>query len=327
MKKIIEIKTTHTKLLKVYYELGNLCNYKCWYCFPGSNDGTEPWPDAEKVKKGLESLINHYNSSDLVNDIEIIFLGGEPTLWRHLSEVVEYLKTRCKVRLVMTTNGSRTLRWWREYGHYFDNINISIHHESVDIDHIIEVGRILHEQKVMFNTNVLMDHTNWDKCMDLYNKLMISTPKWPVLVKPLHIDGVYHYNEEQNNFLKKQLKRWPAISRVWMYLTRLPRKKYKAIFSDGTSEAVDNPNYFGMHLYNRFKGWECNVGVNILFINFKGDIHGNCGQNLYGKETPFNIYDNSFPEQFKPVIAPVVCEMTVCGTCSGNGAVAKRMIS
>jgi MoaA/NifB/PqqE/SkfB family radical SAM enzyme len=326
MKKIIRIETSHTKLLKIYYELSNVCNYKCWYCFPGSNDGSQPWPDAEKVKRSLEALVNHYNSSDLVDDIEIIFLGGEPTLWRHLSEVVEYLKTRCKVRLVMTTNGSRTLRWWREYGPYFDNINISVHHESADIDHIIEVARILHDKKVMFNTNVLMDNTNWDKCMSIYNKLMAATPKWPILVKPLHLDGVYNYTQEQTTFLKKQLKRWPALNRLWMYLTRLPKKKYKAVFSDGSSVTTDNPNYFGLHLYNRFQGWECNVGVNILFINYSGNVHSSCGQKLYNTDTVFNIYDDEFPEKFKPIIAPVICDMVVCGSCTGNTAVAKRKI-
>jgi len=326
MKKIIKIETTHSKLVKIYYDLSNVCNYKCWYCFPGANDGSQPWPDAEKVKRGLEALINHYNNSNLVNDVEIIFLGGEPTLWRDLSDVITYLKSRCKVRLNITTNGSRTLRWWNEYGQYFDSINISVHHERADIAHIIEVGKILHKKKVIFNTNVIMDHTNWDKCMSIYNKIMTSTPKWPVLVKPLHMDGVFDYDEEQTKFLKTQLKRWPSLNRLWLYITGIPRKKYKAFFSDGSTITTENPNFFGLNLYNRFKGWECNVGVNILFIRNTGEIHSSCNQRLWNTD-PYNIYDDDFPENFKPVVAPVICDMPVCGSCTGNTAVAKRMIS
>ena len=43
-------------LLRIEYMPGNLCNYKCHYCFPGSNEGDVKWPDVDLVLKNLDHL-------------------------------------------------------------------------------------------------------------------------------------------------------------------------------------------------------------------------------------------------------------------------------
>ena len=42
-----------TDILRIELFFSNLCNYKCWYCFPGCNEGTHKWPDLELVTKNL----------------------------------------------------------------------------------------------------------------------------------------------------------------------------------------------------------------------------------------------------------------------------------
>jgi sulfatase maturation enzyme AslB (radical SAM superfamily) len=46
--------------LRIEYMLGNVCNYKCNYCFPGSNEGDKPWPNLEITKKHFSHLLDHY---------------------------------------------------------------------------------------------------------------------------------------------------------------------------------------------------------------------------------------------------------------------------
>jgi len=326
MRKIIKIESSHPKLLKIYYDLSNVCNYKCWYCFPDFNSGDKPWPDVEVVKKSLVALVNHYRTSNLVDDIELILLGGEPTLWSKLTELTQHLLDNCNVKVVLLTNGSRTLRWWEEHSHHFFNINISVHHESAKIDHIVKLGELLYDKDAVFNTNVLMDHKNWDKCMANYDRIMATEKKWPVIVKPLYIDGVFDYTPEQMKFLETTLKRMPEDRMMHRYEDDVAVKNYTAFFSDDTTFKTSNPNWFGLNLHNRFKGWECNVGIEILFINNQGTVHSSCGQMLYGATENFNLFDPEFADKFKPIIAPVICTLPVCGSCTGNTSATKRKL-
>lgn len=320
-RKIIRIEASYPKLLHIYFDLGNICNYKCWYCFPGSNEGTVPWPDSDKVKKGVVSLVNYYLSTGKVNDIELNLMGGEPTLWPKLDEVVKYIAENCKCKVQILTNGSRTLRWWKENAKYFDYIGISVHHEKCDIDHIIELGNFLYDSGIKFHTSVLMDPDNWDKCMDLVNKLNATEKKWVVITKTVHEKGVTRYNEEQTSFLEKQIKRWPAI-KYWFKYLLMKRRKYKAFFSDGSVIKTKTDNYFLLNLHNRFYGWECTLGINYLFIDRQGKLTGGCQQKLYGLDYYYNIYDDDFAENFKPEIKTVTCEQKAC-VCAGETALTK----
>ena len=68
-------------------------------------------------------------------------------------------------------------------------------------------------------------------------------------------------------------------------------------------------NYLKCNL-NYFKGWECNLGVDILKIFPNGDITGNCQQQILGGH---NLHDKNFVNNFNPTIAPVICTKNICG--------------
>lgn len=322
--KIIKIQDNKPKLLKIYYDLSNVCNYSCWYCFPDSHAGTEPWPDAELVKHNLVHLIKHYQENSDINDIEVNFLGGEPTLWKHLGSVAKFIKSQVKCRICILTNASRTLRWWEEYAEYFDHIGISVHHETADINHIIDVSNILYRKRISFYTGVLMDFKNWDKCVNIVDQLSQSKKKWTVLAKPIHINGVSNYNTEQLAYLKDQVKRNPSlISFIQNY--KIPRKKYKVTKENGETFTTKNPNYFSMNMLNHYEGWYCNVGVNYLYIDRTGVISGTCKQKLYGLDFYYNLYDENFLEKYNPNITGVICEQKIC-MCGGEASLTKNKI-
>ena len=322
--KIIKIQDNKPKLLKIYYDLSNVCNYSCWYCFPDSHAGTEPWPDAELVKHNLVHLIKHYQKNSDINDIEVNFLGGEPTLWKHLGSVAKFIKSQVKCRICILTNASRTLRWWEEYAEYFDHIGISVHHETADINHIIDVSNILYRKRISFYTGVLMDFKNWDKCVNIVDQLSQSKKKWTVLAKPIHINGVSNYNTEQLEYLKDQVKRNPSlISFIQNY--KIPRKTYKVTKENGETFTTKNPNYFSMNMLNHYEGWYCNVGVNYLYIDRTGVISGTCKQKLYGLDFYYNLYDENFLEKYNPNITGVICEQKIC-MCGGEASLTKNKI-
>jgi MoaA/NifB/PqqE/SkfB family radical SAM enzyme len=322
--KIIKIQDNKPKVLKICYDLSNICNYNCWYCFPESNAGTDPWPDADIIKHNLVHLIKYYKENSIINDVEISFLGGEPTLWKHLGSVVKFIKSQIKCRISILTNASRTLRWWEEYAKYFDHIGISVHHERANINHIIDVSNILYSKQISFYTGVLMDYKNWDKCVEIVNQLSASKKKWPVLVKSIHINGVSYHDEEQLKYLKDQVKRKPSlISFIRHYKT--PRRKYTITKENGETFTTSNSNYFSMNILNHYEGWSCNLGINSLFIDRKGILTGTCKQKLYGLNFYFNLNDNDFIEKFHPQITGVVCEQKIC-MCPGEASLTKSKI-
>jgi hypothetical protein len=169
-----------------------------------------------------------------------------------------------------------------------------------------------------------MDHKNWDKCLNLVEQLSNTKKKWTVLAKPIHLEGVNYYNEEQIEYLKHQVKRNPSfISLMRNY--KIPRLSYKVTKENGEVITTKTPTYFSMNMLNRYEGWNCNLGVNFLFINRTGIISGSCRQKLYGLDYYFNLNDADFVEKFNPAITSVICEQKIC-MCSGEAALTKRKI-
>ena len=327
MKKLIEIKHQQTRLLKLTYELGNVCNYKCWYCFPGSNEGTNPFPKASIIKQNLVSLINYYLNSKIVDQVTLVLIGGEPSYWKDLGEVVEYVSQHTKCKILIVTNGSRAIDWWEQYSRYFDHISISVHHESVDIAHIIALTKLLDkQQKASFFADVLMDHTAWDKCINLVDTLIKVRPRVMVTAKPIHINGQMFYDQKQTNYLRNTVKGWPSFKMLYNHFKKLMNiSNTEYIFSDGTKIKTKNEHYPILNMLNRFKGWECSLGVNSLTIDRAGNLTGACKQKLFGLDHYFNINDNNFIEKFNPAIKPVICQNTLC-LCDGETVLSKKQI-
>lgn len=333
MKKIIEVQNSRPQLVRIMYELGDLCNYKCWYCFPGSNEGSVKWPDIDIVKVNLTKIVNHYFASGLT-EMQLNFLGGEPTLYKHLGELVKYVsensnydRNKCQLRITVQTNASRTLRWWREYGHYFTSVGISVHHEEAEVKHIEEVAKILLEKKVIVIAKVLMDHTAWDKCKDLVDQLCATKTKFLVTAAPIHINGVTTYNEEQKKYLKTDCKRYPAPETIELHkeiFSKLPI--HTILFDDGSTEVIDSHDELILRDLNHFFGWECNIGKNFLFITKNGDLTGTCRAKIYNKVIPFNINDKNFVETYNPVLGPVICNAVDC-RCAGEAMVPKKLVN
>jgi MoaA/NifB/PqqE/SkfB family radical SAM enzyme len=331
MKKIIKIEHTQKNRLTIDYELGNRCNYKCNYCTPDSYSGTHAWPDVDVVKKNIVSLINYYSNNLPIDNIRLTLSGGEPTLWRDLGEFAKYIHNNTdnkKVRIKLLTNGSRTLRWWEEYADYFTHIGISIHHEAVDVDHIIKLSEILNKKRVSFITEVLMDLPAWDKCVSIVDKLLNTNNRFMVSAKPVYFNGqVSNYSIDQQKYLKTSLKRFPSLKNFIANYNKLFSKipTIKTTFDDGSTIKTKNENYFVLNMLNRFNGYECDLGVSSMFIDKNGRITGACFQKLYNEDFYYNINDVDFSEKFKPNLVPVICTKNIC-PCVGENIIPKRKI-
>lgn len=302
------INSQPSDLLHIEYDLGNLCNHRCSYCFPGSNEGTVPWPDVGKVIKHLDHLLNHYINNGKTK-FDIYLIGGEPTLWKELPDLCQHLKTNYDIKIRLSTNGSRKVDWWKNNAHLFDQIEVSVHHEFADVAHISTVLDIIYDAKINTVANVLIDPDHFDKCQSIVNQLKSSKRRWPIVAKVVHFNGLVRYTEDQKKYLLSPLKRIPNL--FWWFSLKHHTSDKVSIVKDNKKQHV-NENWFGLNNLNRFQGWTCNLGVDLIKIHRDGDITGNCRQKIYRIDQYYNIYDENFINEFSPQIIPIVCNKAVC---------------
>lgn len=332
MKPIAILNPDDEKFLSIQYAFTNVCNYECNYCWPESHAGTSRWPDYDTVTKNFDHLISVYKQHFGKEVIRFHILGGEPTLWPKLGEFAKFIKEKHNCRITMASNGSRTLRWWNEYAQYFNDIQISAHHEFCDIEHIKKVMDIIYNKgNIMVSANVLMDPLAWEKCQAIADDLLAYPAEWLVKIKTVIGTDEFsirdEYTEENLEFMEDKIKRLPPQE----YITRMQdlgnieKNKTTATIQYEDGSVVPYKTFILLKdKSNSFFGWDCNLGKDRITVQHTGRLQGTCGElKVFGDEV-FHIHDLDFVERFTPdVIKPVKCSRVFCG-CSADMRLAKR---
>jgi molybdenum cofactor biosynthesis enzyme MoaA len=302
-------------VLRIEYMLGNTCNQKCSYCFPGSNEGDQPWPDIDLVKQNFSHLLDHYKRFNKTS-FNIFFVGGEPTLWKDFIDLCKFLKSKYNCILEISTNGTRSSAWWNEASQYLDHVNISVHHEYVKINKIVRLADYLYDQGVFVNVDVLIDPNNFNKCTKQIDQLTQGKNNWPIVAKIVHYAGLIKYTAEQLEYFREPIKQYPDVE--WFLSTsKKPRTKITITKNNNEKFNTNSDSWITRNNLNRFKNWKCNLGVDHIKIFHDGKITGNCQQTLYGLDFDYNLYDLNFNNIFVPEICSVICSKNIC-SCTGE---------
>jgi len=309
---LIEIKQSWPDdLLLINYAVHNVCNYKCWYCFPGSNEGDFRWPDYNLVADNLIHLIKYYQNTINKTRFQLDLLGGEPTLWPKLGNFLKRIKEEFgdNISIGITTNGSRSFHWWFENSKYFDKVLISVHPADADPKHISQVADLIYENKKIVDVTILMDPNKWDRCQKILKILKKSRRRWSIQTSQIIHDTII-YTDEQKKYLKNYLKRIPNL--FW-FIKNNKHHNYstKLFFNNGKTKKV-RKNFLLINRLNFFKGWDCNIGIDNLTIHFTGEIVGSCGEKLFNLDFNYNLYDRDFKEKFLPTIRSTTCNRINC---------------
>jgi MoaA/NifB/PqqE/SkfB family radical SAM enzyme len=306
--KIVEIKQNWpTNLLRVGLTLGNYCNYKCWYCWPGSNSGTDKFPDLELVIKNLSHVLDYYKKNTNKRKFDILLLGGEPTHWPKFIEFVSYFKENYNCIFTLKTNGSKSLEWWAKAAPYLDQVGISVHNEYVDREYVRNLADYLHSQNVPVNAQVMMDPNTWDECMESVEYFKGSRYRWPIRYIEI-IDQKIKYTESQTAIIKKVRAR--SYNWLWFLKNNRNYRNDVTVIDENRKSKKVSENHLLINKLNVFTGWECNLGVDWLNVGSNGTIIGFCPNPVYNEV--YNLYHADFKEKFNPTIAPVVCNQPEC---------------
>ena len=338
MKPIEIVNNDYSEYLHISYAFTDTCNYDCNYCFPPSKAGQHRFPNYDLLIKNLDHLLNVYRTHFNKKTIRMNVLGGEPTLWPRLGEFVQWCHDNYQCRVTMSSNGSRTLRWWNEYASYFDDIQISVHHEYADLKHIKEVLDLIYANgNIMTAAQVLMDPLAWDKCNIILEDLVSHPVPWLVksrLVMDIEDKNIREeYSEMQLGFLEDKVKRLPPqeyIDRM-KQLGKIQNSDHaNAVikFDDGTIKQYKTFEVW-KEQWHKFYGWECNLGVDRITIQPDGSLTGSCSARyMFNQLTPFSLQDPDFISKFTPdVIKPIICKEIFCSGCSSDIRLSKRKLN
>jgi len=141
---------------QVLWDLGRRCNYNCSYCWPSVHSNTEKFADYETIIKAIDMIINHWANKQ---QIRWNFGGGEPTMHPQFLEILKYLKSKNQWVLV-TTNGSRSTKFWKEAAQYCNSINMSAHFASMDLYPGNE-QRFVDNCKIIMEYHDVVDDDHW----------------------------------------------------------------------------------------------------------------------------------------------------------------------
>lgn len=308
---IIEVKQNwKNDLMRIDLTLGNYCNFKCWYCFPGCNDGTHKWPDFELFKKNLSHLLDYYLEHTDKKRFDFHIMGGEVTHWPNFFDLIEFCKQKYDCIFTLTTNGSKKLEWWSKAAKYLDYVKISSHHEFTNIEHTRNVADLLYEHNVLVVIAVLMDPFEWDKCMNTVEYYKKSKHRWTIRYLEVILQDSVKYTNEQKKILTN-LRARRANPFWFLRNNKSYTSKVKVIDDLGKLHKVDDQIII-LNRLNNFKNWECSLGINWIAVKFDGTVSGICGNGLYENNVKYNIFTEDFINKFTPKITSVICQQNSC---------------
>jgi hypothetical protein len=132
---------------QILWDITRRCNYDCDYCWPSVHNNTEEHHAYNKIIETIDKAIDTWSKGA---SIRWNFGGGEPTMNPKFLDILKHLKERKQWTLV-TTNGSRSTKYWKEACQYINSVNMSAHFGSMDL----YKGN---EQRFIENCKIIINH-------------------------------------------------------------------------------------------------------------------------------------------------------------------------
>jgi organic radical activating enzyme len=307
MSDLIAIQPKNDPYVSITWQVNNFCNYRCSYCNEGNWSGT--YTNENKLDilvDNLQKIIDHYRFAGYVN-FKVFYSGGEPTLWKGLIPVSEFLKKSLgdHVTLGINTNLSRKIGWWEKNYHLFDDVVASYHPEFANKNNYFEIAEFLQDKINYLCLRMMMVEEKFDEMVLLGNefksRLKNYNLEWVPLLNEMSIGAVpWEYNDPRiTEFLSKNnFETNISIYKPKSKLSLVSIEKY----NDGTTKIL-NSNRIIAENKNFFKGWRCKVNE-AIFISPSGSMKAaSCGQGpMLG-----NIFSN-----FEITSESIICQKDYC---------------
>lgn len=274
----------------ISWNLGNTCNWSCSYCPSYLNDGTVEWADIERIKPILLQIKNKLPHKR----IRIEFMGGEVTLKNDFIDLVKFCKEQGFTNSI-TSNASRTVRYWQELAPYLDIAILSFHPEFTSRSHYENIIKVCLANNINVNCQILMMKDRFWELAQYRDSLKETFPT-------IGTDFAIVYDKE-NKFNHKNNYYYDYEDIHVQYLNDEGQKEFVMEYDNGEKREFSINEVRSMNL-NDFRGFHCGTELSILTV----DYNGGTSISLCAQRGPVNIYKHGIDSIFEPRI----CEQQEC---------------
>ena len=319
--------------LEVHWVLTNACNYRCSYCFQQKRGYTDDSCSMEQLKTAVEHIASSNRPS-----YQISLLGGEPTMFPHLAELIDLLDQRLGERievLRILTNGSflekQLYMIVKAARHMRIVVTISVHFEFVRNESILELIRS-YSDVLDFELLIMFQPDCFDDISSMVEELISMRADYPF---HMSIDTIREppdfkhllksYTEEHDAWIRDASSRFDAAAK------NSSRKGFDKVEETGWTFEFEKKGYLGLErevdLDTRalkdgtacdFSGMYCTFGASVLDIDPSGVARG-----AICSLAPLscNIFEVN-PFEHDDWIRSVPCTKALCG-CNLNYRIPK----
>lgn len=144
--RIIAVKPTE-KYFSLQWLVGTRCNYDCMYCSTAWHDDHSQHHSLDKLKEAWIKIYQQTHHLGLT--YKISFSGGELTTNKNFLPFLAWLRSNynhCIFKILLTTNGSASFKYYLRMFEFVDNITFSTHSEHINEKKFFGMIVDLHQQ-------------------------------------------------------------------------------------------------------------------------------------------------------------------------------------
>ena len=251
-------------LFSVSWILGRFCNYKCSYCWPYARSDKQDYQTFDVYKKTVDEIKKQAQSNGFT-EFHWSFSGGEPTAYKELIQLIDYLSDGNPYQSIhMTTNLSPGSKWWNAWGHATRDlqrrsITASFHAEHAKEQEFGDKCLQLMRDGVYVTINQVMVPEQfdelYDRCQRFYDRginVTLKPQSDPTASKVVsgYTDDMIH--KMQTGF--PQTSQGEELYQISLY------------DADDTEYLFDQAERFNAFGFNNFEGWNCSSGFQSVII-------------------------------------------------------------
>ena len=297
MHKVIS-RWNHQDSLKVEWNIGKRCNMDCTYCPSFIHDNFSQHTDIDVLRDTVDKL------TAIGKPLRISLTGGEPTVHPRIEELLEHMYLSRVSRVNVTTNGTRTVDWYKDQpvSQYVFSLHFEFDGWNKIVDKIVRLKSVWDNDMLV---HVMAHH-------DYMERVRYAVTRFEEANIVYAVRRV-RWNDDINDRDSFNDSKYTEQDLEWV-LSKDSTVRPNVIIDD--TNLYHANDIIKLHL-NKYKGWQCNIGLESLMINWDGDVHrATCrvGGSLG------NIYKNAF---IQPTDC-VTCSREYC-TCAADIPITKYL--